>query len=92
MDSLIEPCQSIIPDKPVETEVLEQAELLTRRLHLQHPAKRDKAFEHYLKVILQSQFLKTSQLQNDECRHPCKAESSSQTIQLFELETPGAHQ
>ena len=45
-----------------ETESLESAEQLTRRLYLQHSAKRGKAFELYRKVILQSHFLKTHQL------------------------------
>ena len=45
-----------------ETEALDQAEHMTRRLYLQHSAKRDKAFELYRKVILQSHFLKSHQL------------------------------
>ena len=49
-----------------ETEALDQAEHLTRRLYLQHSAKRDKAFELYRKVILQSHFLKSHQLAGGE--------------------------
>lgn len=45
-----------------ETEALEKADQMTRRLYLQHSAKRGKAFELYRKVILQSHFLKTHQL------------------------------
>ena len=44
-----------------ETEALEKAEQMTRRLYLQHSAKRGKAFELYRKVILQSHFLKSHQ-------------------------------
>jgi len=46
-----------------ETEALEKTEQMTRRLYLQHSAKRGKAFELYRKVILQSHFLKTHQLE-----------------------------
>ncbi len=46
-----------------ETEALEKADQMTRRLYLQHSAKRDKAFELYRKVILQSHFLKSHQLE-----------------------------
>jgi hypothetical protein len=45
-----------------ETEALEKAEQMTRRLYLQHSARRGKAFELYRKVILQSHFRKTHQL------------------------------
>ncbi|MEZ6034158.1 MAG: hypothetical protein R3C17_13770 [Planctomycetaceae bacterium] len=56
--------ESMSPDQQdvFETEALEKAEQMTRRLYLQHSAKRGKAFELYRKVILQSHFLKIHQL------------------------------
>jgi hypothetical protein len=60
--------ESMSPDQQeaFETEALENAEQLTRRLYIQHSAKRGKAFELYRNVILQSHFLRTHQLEKQQ--------------------------
>jgi hypothetical protein len=51
--------ESMSPDQQeaFETVALENPEHLTRRLYIQHSARRDKTFELYRKIILQSHFL-----------------------------------